>query len=145
MSGTYEDLKAWQSAMELVYSIYGTTHSFPRDEIYGLTNQVRRTSVSVASNIAEGKGRSSDKELLQFLNRARRSLYEVQTQLKIASHLECLDQTQSQTLLAQTNQTGRLLNGLINSFRATLEPKAQSLFTRSPSTQTESAADHTPK
>jgi four helix bundle protein len=124
MSGTFEDLKAWQSAMELVYSIYDATRSFPRDEIYGLTTQIRRASVSVASNIAEGKGRASDKELLRFLCLARGSLYEVQTQLKIADHLSYLAQNQSQSLADQANQTGRLLNGLINSFRAALEPRA---------------------
>jgi hypothetical protein len=62
---------AWQNAMELALKIYHATTKFPRDEIYGLTSQLRRAAVSVPSNIAEGKGRSSDKELLQFLSRAR--------------------------------------------------------------------------
>ena len=123
MSGTYEDLKVWQSGMKFVFEIYDATQKFPRDEIYGLTNQLRRASVSIASNIAEGKGRSSDKELLQFLNRARGSLYEVQTQLKIAQHLAYLDEAQSGRLISQANEIGRLLNGLIKSFRTTLETK----------------------
>ena len=71
MSSTHEDLKAWQSAMELIFDIYAATRRVPREEIYGLTNQIRRASASIGSNIAEGQGGSSDKELVQFLSRAR--------------------------------------------------------------------------
>src|SRR5260221_13779161 len=124
MGGTYEDVETWQSAMRLVLDIYAATRTFPREEIYGLTNQIRRASVSVASNIAEGKGRTSDKELVQFLSRARGSLYEVQTQLKIAQHLDYLDRANSQHLIAQANETCRLLNGLMKSYRLIQEPKA---------------------
>jgi four helix bundle protein len=84
LSGTYEDLKVWQTAIELVLDMYRVTRFFPDDEKYGITSQIRRATVSVASNIAEGKGRASDKELMQFLCIARGSLYEVQTQLTIA-------------------------------------------------------------
>ena len=66
MSGTYRDLKAWQTAMDMVRDIYRLTREFPKEETYGLTIQLRRAAVSIASNIAEGKGRSSDKELLHF-------------------------------------------------------------------------------
>jgi four helix bundle protein len=72
--------------MELALKIYHATTKFPR-EMYGLTSQLRRVAVSVPSNIAEGKGRSSDKELLQFLSRARGSVYELQTQLDVAKSL----------------------------------------------------------
>ena len=73
MSSTYEDLKAWQSAMELIFDIYAATRRLPREQIYGPTNQIRRASASIGSNIAEGQGGSSDKELVQFLSRARGS------------------------------------------------------------------------
>jgi len=67
MSGTYRDLKAWQAAMEMVPEVYRLTRGFPREELYGLASQLRRAAVSIAGNIAVGKGRSSDKELLYFL------------------------------------------------------------------------------
>ena len=76
----YTDLKAWQGAKDLALEIYRCTRTFPRDELYGLTSQMRQAAVSVPSNIAEGKGRYSQKELLQFLFRARGSLLELETQ-----------------------------------------------------------------
>jgi four helix bundle protein len=96
--------------------IYRATRSFPEEEKYGLTSQIRRAAVSIASNIAEGKGRASDKELLQFLNHARGSLYEVQPQLAIAERLGY--QNQNQKLISNAAEVGRLLNGLIRSYRA---------------------------
>jgi len=75
MSGTYRDLKAWQTAMDMVRDIYRLTREFPKEETYGLTIQLRRAAVSIASNIAEVKGRSSDKELLHFLSNAKGSLF----------------------------------------------------------------------
>ena len=70
-TGTYEDLKVWRRAMDLVLCVYRATAAFPKQEVYGLTSQMRRAAVSVPSNIAEGKGRFSRKELLQFLFHAR--------------------------------------------------------------------------
>jgi four helix bundle protein len=87
MSGSYRDIKAWQKAIELVVEIYSCTRNFPREEIYGLANQLRRAAVSVASNIAEGKGRRTDKEFLLFLPHARGSVFELETQLTIAGRL----------------------------------------------------------
>jgi four helix bundle protein len=104
--------------MDLVVEIYKCTKNFPREEMYGLTNQLRRAAVSVASNIAEGKGRSSDKELCQFLDHARGSLYEVQTQLQIAEKLGFLSKTESHNPSANAAETGRLLNGLIRRIRS---------------------------
>ena len=117
MSGTYEDLQAWQRAVDLVVEVYGCTKNFPREETNGLTNQLRRAAVSIASNIAEGKGRSSDKELCQFLDCARGSLYEVQTQLLIAQKLSFLTTTEHKSLCDRAAETGRLLNGLIRKMR----------------------------
>jgi four helix bundle protein len=75
----FQDLSVWQRAMELTVSVYGLTKTFPREEIYGLTSQLRRASVSIASNIAEGRGRRTDGEFRQFLGIAQGSTYEVQT------------------------------------------------------------------
>lgn len=122
MSGTYKDLKAWQQAMDLVIDIYRMTRLFPNEERYGLTAQVRRASVSVASNIAEGKGRASDKEVVHFLSNSRGSLFEVETQIAIAARLGYLAESQSSELLEKASEVGRLLNGLIRSLKA--EPAA---------------------
>jgi len=119
MSGTYRDLKAWQTAIDMIRDIYRLTAAFPREETYGLTIQLRRAGVSVASNIAEGKGRSSDKELLHFLSNAKGSLFEVETQVMIADGLGYLTHSQGEHLLSQTAEVGRLLNGLMKAFRPT--------------------------
>jgi four helix bundle protein len=71
MSGTYTDLRVWQSAMKLVYGVYDVTQMFPKHELYGLTSQIRRAAVSIPSNIAEGKGRTTRKDLNLFLCHAR--------------------------------------------------------------------------
>src|SRR5579863_2597640 len=117
MSGTYRDLKAWQQAMSMVQEVYRLTQAFPRDETYGLTIQLRKAAVSIASNIAEGKGRSSDKELLHFLSNAKGSLFEMETQIMIADGLGYLSRSQSDQLLSQSAEVGRLLNGLMKAFR----------------------------
>ena len=116
MAGNYRDLQAWRSAMDLVLDIYRCTRTFPTDETYGLTSQMRRAVVSIPSNIAEGKGRHSQKELIQFLFRARGSLLELETQILIARQLEYLDETRSRQLTAKSQELGRILNGLINRF-----------------------------
>ena len=124
MSGTYRDLKVWQSAMELTTAIYRVTQKFPRHEIYGLASQLQRASVSVASNIAEGKGRGSDKELVQFLNRARGSLFEVETQVEIAQSLTYITGAELKALSLQTQLVGKMLNGMIAKIRQTIESAA---------------------
>ena len=127
MSGTYEDLEAWSLAMNLVESIYRHTREFPKEEVYGLASQLRRAAVSIPSNIAEGKGRSSDRELIQFLNHARGSLYEVQTQIKIGKRLGYLSERDARALEAEAARVGKVLNGLIRKIRtapSTAEVKA---------------------
>jgi four helix bundle protein len=84
---SFRDLVVWQRAVQSAIAIYRLTSSFPASERFGLTNQLRRASVSIASNIAEGYGRSTRGEYLQFLGHARGSNYEVQTQLVIAAAL----------------------------------------------------------
>jgi four helix bundle protein len=108
----HRDLEVWQKAMQFVTAIYRETAAFPRSEVYGLTNQLRRAAVSVPSNIAEGCGRSSKKEFAQFLCHARGSLLEVETQLEIAQNLSYLSDKIARELLLKTNEIGRMLNGL---------------------------------
>lgn len=117
MAGTYRDLVAWQKAMELTIAIYDETRSFPADERYGLTSQLRRAAVSVASNIAEGKGRGTDRDAIHSLHCARGSAYEVQTQLEIAGLLGYLSKQSLDRTNARAAEVGRLLNGLITSLQ----------------------------
>jgi four helix bundle protein len=117
MSGTYRDLEVWQPAMKMVFDVYRDTVTFPKQEMFGLTSQLRRAAVSVASNIAEGKGRFSDRELSQFLSVARGSVFEIETQVAIAQELGFLANDRSQKLLNRCAEVGRLLNGLIKAVR----------------------------
>ncbi len=119
MAGSYKELRAWKQSMELALEIYRYTESFPREERYGLTSQLRRSAVSVSSNIAEGKGRSSDKELVLFLHHARGSLLEVETQLLIARELRYGrgDELDSGRLLDLVETLAKTLNALIRSLR----------------------------
>ncbi|HLO05120.1 MAG TPA: four helix bundle protein [Terriglobales bacterium] len=113
MSGSYREIKVWQKAIELVVDIYSCTRSFPREELYGLAGQLRRAAVSIASNIAEGKGRRTDREFLQFLHHARGSVFEVETQLTIASRLGYMPEAEVLRLGHSASEIARMLNGLI--------------------------------
>jgi len=114
MAGAYTELRAWKQAVDLVLEVYRTTQQFPKTELYGLTNQIRRSAVSVPSNIAEGKGRSSDREFALFLSHARGSLLELETQLLIASKLGYTGKEQSESLGTRTEQLAKTLNALLN-------------------------------
>ncbi len=87
MAQDYHDLIVWQRAIELTVSVYSLTRTFPKQEMYGLTSQMRRASVSVASNIAEGRGRLNRAEFRQFLGLAQGSIFELNTQLVVAKRL----------------------------------------------------------
>jgi four helix bundle protein len=117
MGRSYRDLVAWQKAMKFVTAIYEVTQRFPSEERYGLTNQLRRASVSVPSNIAEGQARFSHKEFHHFLSMARGSLVEIETQLLIARNLKYLQPAKAEDLLATADEIGRILNGLISSIK----------------------------
>jgi len=117
MSGTYTDLQVWQAAMDLAEDLYRITKGFPKEETYGLTVQLRRAAVSVPSNIAEGKGRASDKELCQFLCHSRGSLFEIEPQINLAQRLGYLDKEKADSILRKTARVGQLLNGLLRAFR----------------------------
>jgi four helix bundle protein len=116
-SQNYRDLVAWQKAMDLVVAVYQVSASFPREEVYGLTSQLRKAAVSVPSNIAEGQGRGSKKEFAHFLRVAHGSLREVETQTLIAARLAYLPATSSDEVLNLASSAGRLITGLINSLR----------------------------
>jgi four helix bundle protein len=118
MSGLYRELKVWQRSLELVCEIYRQTQGFPREEMYGLIAQMRRAAVSVCSNIAEGKGRSTDKDFVVFLCHARGSLLELETQVIIAQKLGYLQASAKEDIEKRTAEIGKMLNGLMNSLRA---------------------------
>ena len=111
----YRELIVWQRAMDLVEDVYTASRTFPRDEIYGLTAQVRRATVSIPSNIAEGQGRRTTADFLRHLSIAYGSLREVETQILISGRLRYLSDARITDLLAGAAEVGRLLNGLMNS------------------------------
>src|ERR1700674_2873457 len=116
MADAYRDLIAWRKATDLALELYRATQKFPKDELYGLTSQMRPAAVSVASNIAEGtRRRYSRKEFAQFLYRARGSLLELETQLFIAKELHYLEPLVFRRMEDRTKELGRILNRLINS------------------------------
>ena len=117
MAQTYRDLVAWQKAMELVTEVYRVTQRFPKEEMYGLTAQLRRAAVSVPSNIAEGQARYSHLDFQRFLRQARGSLVEIETQLLIAVNLGFMDAKDAKPILSRAAEVGRILNGLLASIR----------------------------
>ncbi len=114
---SYRELVAWQKAMDLTAEVYRITKSFPNDELYGITSQLRRASVSVPANIAEGQGRQTTGEFRQFLGHARGSLLETETHILLAMRLRYIPEAAGEVLLRQTAELGKVLNGLIASLR----------------------------
>jgi four helix bundle protein len=112
---SYRDLIAWQKARVFTKRIYEVTADFPKHELFGLTMQLRRAAVSIASNIAEGQARYSKKEFVHFLRNARGSLAEVETQVIIAQDLGLLRSDQAADRLAEADRLNRILAGLIAS------------------------------
>src|SRR5690242_3826723 len=110
MGHSYRDLRIWKLSIDLTLEIYRATVTFPKAESYGLVSQLRRASVSIASNIAEGKGRSSDKEFILFLHHARGSLLEVETQLLIAVELKYVSEIEGKRLQEKIDSLGKSLN-----------------------------------
>jgi four helix bundle protein len=108
----HHKLEAWNQAVELVTEIYRRTDSFPKEERYGLTSQIRRAAVSIPANIAEGAARFSRKEFARFLSNAQGSASELETELLIAHRLGYLDETNFSQLSSQLERIGRLITGL---------------------------------
>ena len=113
----HHDLQAWQVAMRLAREAYELTGKFPREELYGLTNQIRRSAVSAPSNIAEGAARAGTKEFLHYLNIARASLSELETQILLARDLGFTDDKSFSSISETLDHAFGVLGGLINSLK----------------------------
>jgi four helix bundle protein len=111
--GSFEDLRVFQRAIDLMVDVYTATEAFPKHELYGLTSQMRRASCSVVSNVAEGQGRLTYGETRQLLSQARGSLFEVQAQVIVAHRLRFLDEASAEHLKRCIRAAGRELAGLI--------------------------------
>jgi four helix bundle protein len=114
---TYQDLFAWQKAMDLAEETYRLTRDFPSEERFGLTSQLRRAAVSIPSNIAEGHERGSTSDYVRYLHIAKGSLAEAETQIVLATRLKFLTGKVAETWLTRASDVGRLLNGLVASLR----------------------------
>ena len=116
---SYRDLTTWQKAFQLGLVIYRESSGFPQEERYSLTSQIRRSAISVPSNIAEGYGRGATRDYLRFLRIARGSLYEVDTQLLFAVELGYIENDRHAAMQRGVDEVGRLLGGLIRSIEHT--------------------------
>lgn len=117
MGKSFRDMLVWQRAIQLNFAVYKLTAMFPSSESFGLSNQLRRAAVSVASNIAEGYGKSSKGEYLLFLGHARGSIYEVETQLVIAEGLGYGTPEATRSATSPASETGRMLIALMQNLR----------------------------
>ncbi len=115
--GKFTDLVAWRKNHELVIEIYKVTKNFPREEVFGLTDQLRRAAVSITSNIAEGFGRRTIADKTHFYDMARGSLNEIKNQLLISHDVGYLDKEQFSGLALQADECGKILYGLIKATR----------------------------
>ncbi len=119
MSNGFRDLVVWKKSMQLAIEIYELTKAFPREEVYGLTSQIRRSVVSIPSNIAEGHGRLNPKEFRQFLGIARGSTYEVQTQLELAKSLGLVSESRIAESSKLSQEIGKMIYSLLQSMDRT--------------------------
>ncbi len=117
MVRSFRDLLVWQRAIQLSVAIYRLTKDFPREELYGLSSQIRRAAVSVPSNIAEGHGRLSTGEYRQFLGIARGSNFELQTQLEIARSLKFGDAGLLDEAESLSFEVGKMISGILNTIK----------------------------
>jgi four helix bundle protein len=117
----YKDLDVWKEARVLVKLVYESIQRFPKEEIFGLQSQIKRAVISIPSNIAEGSGRNTRKDSLQFFYIARGSAYEVETQLYLSFDLNFINEITLNTLLNQIERVRKLLSGLITYFKSKLE------------------------
>ncbi|MGQ2982653.1 four helix bundle protein [Flavobacterium sp.] len=117
---TFRDLMIWQKAMALVTKCYKKTSKFPKEELFALTSQLKRCSVSIPSNIAEGYGRGTNKDYHRFLNIAMGSLFEFQTQIEIAYDLEYINETDLNDIYSDSRELERMLSSFISKIKGTL-------------------------
>jgi len=116
---SYRELVVWQKGIQLTVLVYRLSQGFPREEIYGLTSQMRRAAVSIPSNIAEGSGRLNTPELRQFLGVAQGSNFELQTQLAIAKELGMGDGAEIASAEHLSVEVGRLIHAMVESLKLT--------------------------
>lgn len=114
----YKQLRVWQKAMDLTLEIYKLVKLLPKEETYALSDQMRRAVVSIPSNIAEGQGRNSDKEFVNFLSIARGSLWELETQIEICERLGYIDNVTKSNTFIITAEISKMLNALSNSLKS---------------------------
>jgi four helix bundle protein len=114
---TFREIKVWQKAMNFVTKLYKNTRSFPQEELFGLTIQMRRYAVSIPSNIAEGFGRKSTNEFKRFLQISMGSLFELQTQFEISNNLEFLSESEYNELYQDSREIEVMLSSFINSIK----------------------------
>ena len=119
---SYQDLDVWQLAMQVAEDCYKATRTFPSEEAYGMTSQIRRASVSIPANIAEGYGRESTKSFAQFLRIAQGSLKELETHILLCARVGLLADNAASPLLAALDRIGRMLRNLIRSLQAKQTP-----------------------
>jgi|CXWL01.1.fsa_nt_gi four helix bundle protein len=118
----HEQLDVWKKSVDFTVEVYKVTESFPKDERFGLISQIRRAAVSIAANIAEGAGRRSDKEFLNFLSMSQGSASEVETELLIAFRLGYISEEIFQALIQKTDEIGRMISGLCSHIKTRLQP-----------------------
>ena len=116
-SSNYKELKVWQKAMDLTVEVYKLVKLLPKEETYALSDQMRRAVVSIPSNIAEGQGRNSDKEFIQFLSIARGSLWELETQIEICLRIGYIDQSLTTNIYNLIAEISKMINALSNSLK----------------------------
>jgi len=122
---TFRDLLVWQKAMSLARGVYAATGTFPKEEMFGLSSQMRRAAVSIPSNIAEGQGQLTDKAFVLYLSRARGSLCELQTQAELAKSLGFVCGPEIAHLLEDCDEIGRMIHGLIKSMAVSRDSSTQ--------------------
>jgi len=113
----FKKLNVWQKGRDLVKKIYLSTKKFPKEELYGLTSQIRRAAVSIPSNIAEGAGRNSEKEFSRFLDIANGSAFELETQIILSFDLEYITETEMNSILNLIEEIQKMIYGLKNKFK----------------------------
>ncbi len=118
---TFRDLVVWQKSMAFVTEMYAVTKFFPSEELFGLTSQLRRATVSIPSNIAEGYGRKSDRDFYRYLKISIASLYEVQTQLEIAHNLQFVTENQFTALYGRAREIERILSAFSKTVKNTIK------------------------
>jgi four helix bundle protein len=120
----FRELRAWQLGMDLTERVYLITNSFPKSEIYGLTSQIRRAAVSIPSNLAEGHGRTSTKEFLQFISIAYGSICELETQILLSHRLKYIETIDLEAISALLIETSKTIRGLQKAMKDKVDSRA---------------------